>query len=137
MSQLTIARVLVIVGFIIGLTSFYQTVSHIGDPEFLLVGGDAIDHGYYHFFREAGGDIAAMAVVLLFLFCAPDNRTPITWTMAMIIALGYYAPYWVGMPFNDALAAPHMRAELAHILQAALVISGLFVARSSLQQNKD
>ena len=137
MLRLNIARALVIVGFMIGLTSLYQTVSHIGDPEFLLVGGDIIDHGYYHFFREAGGDIAAMAVVLLFLFCTAENRTSTTWAMAMLVALGYYAPYWVGMPFNESLAAPHMRAEISHSLQAALVVTGLFVARTSTIQKEN
>ena len=93
MNYLNIARGLVITGFLLGLTSFYQTISHIGDPEFLLVAGDTLNHGYYHFFREAGGDIAAMIAIVYFLFSSPRHRTPATWLMIIIIATGYYAPY--------------------------------------------
>ncbi|MFT7459790.1 MAG: hypothetical protein ACI909_002473 [Planctomycetota bacterium] len=133
MNHLIIGRVLIIAGFLLGLTSLYPTVSHIGDPEFLLAGGDVLDHGYYHFFREVGGDVAAMMVIIYFLFTSSHNRTPATWLMCFIVALGYYAPYWIGMPFNDVLGAPHMSAEISHILQAALVFTGLWTARSIIQ----
>lgn len=138
MNQLNIARILIITGFLIGLSSLYQTVSHIGNPEFLLIAGDTLNHGYYHFFREACGDIAAMITILYFLFSSPCHRTPTTWLMSFIIATGYYAPYWVGMPFNDALSAPHMRAEIAHVLQAAFVFAGLIISiRTINQEGKD
>ncbi|MEH6550006.1 MAG: hypothetical protein V7711_18265 [Pseudomonadales bacterium] len=110
-----------------------MTISHIGDPNYLVMSAETTDHSYYHFFREAGGDIAAMVIFLYFIFGPCHVRTPSTWFMAFVIALGYYAPYWVGMPFNDSLSAPHMRAELAHILQAALVLSGLLISRNAPQ----
>lgn len=134
MNKLTLARTLVILGFTIGLASLFPIISHIGDPDFLLVGGDTVDHGYYHFFREAGGDIAAMIAVLYFLFSPSDKRNSTTWTMSFIIAVGYYAPYWAGMPFNESLAAPHISAEIGHVLQASLVFIGLIVAKQTITQ---
>ena len=131
MKKIVLARALVVAGFAVGLTSLYQTFSHIGDPDFIQVGGEALDHSYYHFFREGGGDIAAMLAILFFLFAKEENRTRTTWVMSLLVVLGYYLPYWVGMPFNVALAAPHFRAELAHILQAALVFSGVLIARAT------
>ena len=129
MNRWVFARALVAVGFLIGLTSLYQTVSHIGDPDFIQVGGETLDHAYYHFFREAGGDVAAMAVILFFLFGKRERRTTAMWTMSFIVALGYYLPYWIGMPFDQSLSAPHARAEIAHVLQATLVIAGLFLSK--------
>ena len=131
MNKIILARSLVIAGFTIGLTSLSPTLSHIGDPDFLQVGGEILDHSYYHFFREAGGDIAAMAAILFFLFARKDNRNTTGWAMSLIVALGYYLPYWVGMPFNSALAAPHWQAELSHVLQAVFVITGVIVARKA------
>ncbi len=43
--------------------------------------------------------------------------------------IGYYAPFWVGMPFIPELAAPDMRAEMAHILMTVPSVIALFLAR--------
>ncbi len=137
MNTFLLARILVTLGLAVGLTSFSQTVSHIGDPDFLQVGGDVVDHSYYHFFREAGGDVAAMAVMLLFLHGPKRFRTREAWLMSLVVALGYYLPYWVGMPFNDALRAPNTTAEIAHVLQASLVLVGLMLAGKALHADRD
>ena len=45
-----------------------ETVGHIGNPDFAISGYPlAPEHSWYHFFRGACGDVAKMAVFLLFL----------------------------------------------------------------------
>ena len=84
LKSLLAARILVVTGFLVGLTSFSATVSHIGDPNFLLVGSDPADHGYYHFFRELGGDVAAMIIVLFVLFRSSE-LTRALWIVALLL----------------------------------------------------
>jgi hypothetical protein len=130
-TRLNIARALVVTGFAIGLTSFSATWSHIGDPNYLLPPGyeNGPTHGWYHALREVAGDVAAMSVVLFVFFGRPQDRTRATWLICLIVVIGYYAPYWVGMPFNRALGAPNLVAEVSHVLQGLGVVSGVCVAR--------
>jgi hypothetical protein len=130
-TRLNVARVLVVTGFTIGLTSFSATFSHIGDPNYLLPPAfeNGETHGWYHALREVMGDVAAMGVVLFVFFGKPEDRTPATWWICLALVVGYYAPYWVGLPFNPALGAPNFAAEVSHILQALAVVSGVLVAR--------
>jgi hypothetical protein len=130
-TRLNIARILVVIGFAIGLTSFSATFSHIGDPNYLLPPGyeNGQTHGWYHALREVAGDVAAMGVVLFVFFGRPQDRNLATWWICLIVVVGYYAPYWVGMPFNPALGAPSLMVEVSHVLQALTVVSGVFVAR--------
>ena len=131
MLRLNIARVLVVVGLAIGLESLSATFSHIGDPLFTnspeMFGGAT--HAWYHALREGVGDVATILLLLLVFFGNKSLRTSGTWWLALVAMVGYYAPFWVGMPFNAALAAPNMEAELRHIAQAAAPILGLFLAR--------
>jgi hypothetical protein len=75
------------------------------------------------------GDVATILVLLLLFFGSPSFRTSGTWWVALILMIGYYSPFWIGMPFNSALAAPTLEAELRHIAQAAIPLAALFVAR--------
>ena len=93
------ARGLVIAGFVLGHTPISSTFNHIGDERFS-------GHTWYHFFREGVGDLAAMTAVLVILFIAPRMRNPAMWWLMLISLLGMLAPFWIGMPFNPALAAP-------------------------------
>jgi hypothetical protein len=131
MTRINVARILVVTGFAIGLTSLSATFSHIGDPTYLLPPAyeNGQTHGWYHALREALGDVAAMGVVLFVFFGRPRDRNAATWWICFIVVVGYYAPYWVGMPFNPALGAPSFAAEISHVLQAFTVLTGLFVAR--------
>lgn len=135
MSRLNIARVLLVIGLGIGLESLLATFSHIGDPAFAgqaeLFGGPT--HTWYHALREGVGDVAAVAVLLLIFFGKPMFRSAATWWVALVVLLGYYAPFWVGMPFNPALAAPTLEAEIRHIVQAALPVGALFLAKREFQ----
>jgi len=137
MTRLNIARTLVAVGLLIGLESLYATFTHIGDPLFILPAefGGGTSHAWYHALREAVGDVATISVLLLVLFGSPSFRYTGTWWICLIVMFGYYAPFWVGMPFNSALAAPTLEAELRHIAQAAFPLIGLFVARQDFVAN--
>lgn len=131
MTQLNIARVLLVVGLGIGLGSLMATFSHIGDPAFAgqaeLFGGPS--HTWYHALREGVGDVGAIAVLLLIFFGKAQFRSAATWWIALVVLIGYYAPFWVGMPFNPTLAAPDLETEIRHIVQAVLPLAALFLAR--------
>ena len=131
MSRLNIARILVTIGLLVGLQSLYATFTHIGDPLFILPSGfgGGTTHAWYHALREAVGDIATISVLLLVFFGTPSFRNAGTWWICLILMIGYYSPFWVGMPFNSALAAPTLDAELRHIAQAAIPLIALFIAR--------
>lgn len=131
MDKLNIARILVVLGLAVGLGSLSATFSHIGDPLFTnspeMFGGST--HAWYHALREAVGDVATIVLLLVVFFGSSTFRTKGTWWLALIAMIGYYAPFWVGMPFNSALAAPDLESELRHIAQAAAPLIGLFLAR--------
>ncbi len=132
MMRLTIGRILLIIGLIIGLKSWQMTIQHVGDPTYILISEftKGSTHAWYHAFREAIGDLAAMVILLLTFLGGVSCRTPITWYNCLILMVGYYAPFWIGTPFVPELAAPHMKAEIIHILMAFFPTVGLFVSRS-------
>ena len=135
-TRLNIARSLLVFGFLYGMTSLFATFDHIGDPAYLVQesfgGGQA--HSSYHALREAFGDIATLVVVLFLFFANARVRQPVTWWICLVLLLGYYLPYWAGMPFMQELAAPSLQAELNHIIQAAFAMAGLFCARRDFFQ---
>ena len=125
--SMTTVRVLALVGFAYGFqSSLMATFNHIGNPAM------GPPHTWYHFVREVGLDIGALAGLLIILFAAPKFRTPVTWWVALVLMVGYYAPYWIGIPFMAELAPPGGllgRADWNHIIQAFLPLLGLFLAR--------
>ena len=124
------ARVLVIVGLLYGYKPISVTFSHIGKENYLLAETASIPtHSYYHYFREGVGDLAATAVILAIIFAASKFRNPAMWWIMLITMLGIYAPFWIGMPFNSDLSAPHMKAEIAHLKMAVPALIGCFLAR--------
>ena len=135
MSRLNIARALLIAGFAIGLESLFATFMHIGDPLYTVQPefGGGTTHSWYHALREGMGDVATIVVMLLLFFGPKNFRTMPTWWIGLILLFGYYSPFWIGMPFNPELAAPNLEAELRHIVQAALPLAALFVAKREFQ----
>lgn len=121
-TNLWTARVLVIIGFLAGYGSVGSTFEHIGDERFLPT------HVWYHFFREGIGDVATMVAILVILFAAPRFRTPIVWWLMLILMLGFYGPFWIGMPFMAELAAPSMTAEIVHLSMAIPAFLGWALA---------
>ena len=121
------ARILALIGFCYGLqSSFMATFNHIGNPAM----GPA--HTWYHFLREVGLDIGTLIGMLIILFAAPRFRTPVTWWVALVLMVGYYSPYWVGIPFMAELSPPGGlggSADWNHIIQAFFPLLGLFLGR--------
>jgi hypothetical protein len=131
MTRINIGRTLVLIGFLVGLTSLWSTFSHISNPNYLLpaIYDNGPGHARYHALREVFGDLAAMAVVLWVFFGKLRYRSVHGWWVCFIVLIGYYAPYWAGIPFDAELAAPSLAAEVSHSVQALAAFSGLFVAR--------
>jgi len=129
--RLNIARSLVLLGFLIGLGSLWSTFAHVGDPAYLLAPGfdGGAAHAWYHALREGLGDVAKIAVILFIFFGKPNYRNASSWWVCCILMLGYYLPFWAGMPFLAELRAPGLGAELNHVGQAAFALVGLFWAR--------
>ena len=134
-TRLNIARASLVIGLLIGLMSWTESVEHVGNADFLVPAFPlGATHAWYHVFREACGDVAKMAVFLL-LFFGPDLwRKPITWWICLILMLGYYAPFWIGEPFLPALSAPIPIAGWVHLAMAFFAFSGLALARPTFLQ---
>ena len=131
LKNLWTARILVIIGFLAGWNSLGATIGHVGSDAFLLVPDAPLaqTHSWHHFFRELGGDFGAMAAILLILFSAPRYRSPVTWWVMLILMLGFYAPFWVGVPFMSELGAPNASAEINHLSMAVPALLGALLAR--------
>ncbi len=136
--NLNIARTLLIIGLIIGLKSWWQTLFHIGDTSYTLIPEFTKGkyHAWYHAFREAIGDLSAMLILLLIFFGNKSWRTPKTWWIGLILIIGYYAPFWIGTPFVPELAAPHMTAEIIHIGMSIPPTIGLLLAKKHFFRKK-
>lgn len=135
MKQLTLSRIFVVLGLLIGLKSWWMTMQHVGDVQYALIPEftKGATHAWYHAFREALGDVAAMLVFLTIFFGSSSFRTKATWWICLIVMLGYYLPFWVGTPFLPELAAPHLKAEIIHILMAFFPLVGLLIARKDFR----
>ena len=117
------ARGLVIIGFLAAYVPVGSTFAHIGDENTRLISSST--HSWHHFFREGFGDLGT----LMILFAAPQFRNPTMWWIMLILMFGFYAPFWVGVPFMAELAAPSMSAEIAHLQTAVPAVLGCFLAR--------
>lgn len=130
LTNLWTARVLVIIGFLAGWTSLGATLDHIGNPATLLTDAAAVPtHSWHHFLRELGAQFGIMAAILVVLFVGPSQRTPASWWIMLILMLGFYLPFWIGLPFDPAYGAPSMGAELNHLAMAVPALLGAFLAR--------
>lgn len=131
LNRLNIGRALVVIGLIIGLESLRMTFVHIGDPLFTIStdhpGGTF--HSWYHVLREGVGDVGAIVALLMIMFAPANARSPWLWWIGLAIMIGYFSPFWIGMPFIEELRAPNIGAEVRHILQAAMAVIGLIIAK--------
>ncbi len=125
------ARGLVIIGFLVGYGPVGATFRHIGNDRFLLTPEATLDvtHSWHHFLREGFGDLGAMVAILIILFVVPRYRNPAMWWVMLVLMIGFYAPFWVGVPFMAELAAPSMNAEIAHLSMAVPSLLGCFLAK--------
>jgi hypothetical protein len=124
-----VGRILIIAGFLGGYNSIGATVRHLGNDGFLLVSSspNGPTHSWHHFLRELGGDFGAMAAILVIIFAAPKYQTRVIWWVMLILMIGFYAPFWVGVPFDPAYGAPNMSAEINHLMMAVPALLGCFV----------
>ena len=124
-----VGRGLIIAGFLLGYNSIGATVRHLGNDAFLLVADspNGPTHSWHHFLRELGGDFGAMAAILVIVFAAPRFRTRVAWWVMLILMIGFYAPFWVGTPFDAAYGAPNMSAEINHLMMAIPPLVGCFL----------
>jgi hypothetical protein len=129
LTNLWTARTLVIIGFLAGWGSLGATFEHIGDDSTLMTAAGVPTHSWHHFLRELGAQFAIMAAILVILSMRPQQRTPPAWWVMLILALGFYAPFWIGVPFDPAYGAPGMSAELNHLAMAVPVVLGVLLAR--------
>jgi hypothetical protein len=91
-------------------------------------------HSWHHFLRELGAQFGIMAAMLVILFMQPGQRVPAVWWVLVILALGFYGPFWIGLPFDPAYGAPSMSAELNHLAMAVPVALGVLLARRHYRQ---
>ena len=123
-----VGRSLIVIGFLAGFNSIGATVGHLGSDAFLLVSASPVGqtHSWHHFLRELGGDFGAMAAILVIIFAAPAFRSMLTWWIMLILMVGFYAPFWIGTPFDAAYGAPNMSAEINHLIMAVPSLLGCF-----------
>jgi hypothetical protein len=131
-ARLNAARALLVMGLLIGLMSWKESVGHIGNANFLVPAFPLVPtHAWYHIFREVCGDVAKMGVFLLLFFGPTHWRTAVAWWICLVLMLGYYAPFWIGEPFLRALSAPIPFAGHVHVAMALFAFVGLALARPS------
>ncbi len=134
MTRLNLARASLVIGLLIGLASWKESVGHIGNADFLVPAYPlGATHAWYHVFREVCGDVAKMVVFVLLFFGPARWRMPFTWSICLILMLGYYAPFWIGEPFLPALSAPIAVAGWAHLAMAFFAFLGLALARPAFR----
>jgi hypothetical protein len=137
MNRLIAGRALIIIGFLAGYGSIGATINHLGNDAYLLVASSGSPtHSWHHFLRELGGDFGAMAAILLIIFAPQRHRTSTTWWVMLILMIGFYAPFWIGVPFNPAYGAPSISAEINHLMMAIPTLVGCFVLRSRFRDSK-
>ena len=137
-TRLLMGRILLVAGITVGGLSWRETIDHVGSADFLVERSSlGSTHAWYHAFREACGDVAKIAVMLLIFFGSTRWRTPCTWWVGLILALGYYAPFWIGAPFLPALSAPNHVAEAIHVTMAALAFAALFLTRPAFSADEE
>lgn len=139
MNRLVVARILLVLGLSVAGVSWWMTLLQLADLALLL--SDALEKGAalagYHVFREACGALTAKAVLLILFFGPRRFRTPESWLTALLIVVGFYAPFWAAALFSEDPLAPGRPAELMHLAVAGLSIAALFLAKPFFQPVKE
>ncbi|WP_438464388.1 hypothetical protein [Marinomonas sp. PE14-40] len=123
-------RIMLALGIITGLISFWYTLEFTWTPEFqateLEIGPT---HSNYHAFREA---LLALAVNLL-LIRAAIQGTKIRfeyWATCLFMVAFYYTGWWLAWPIWG-YHAPYLGAELNHLMATVGGLVGLWIIRPS------
>lgn len=123
---MTLCRVLLVLGIIIGLPSILETLSFSWDPTFqapALRYGPT--HTNYHAFREFMLTLGALFVMLWAMFQSSAGRSRALWVAMALTALSYYGGWWIPWPLLG-LHTPNHLAELVH--EAAAFLTGAAIA---------
>lgn len=125
---MTLCRVLLVLGILVGVPSVWETLSFSWDPTFVA---PALRYGpthtNYHAFREFTLTLGALLVLLWTMFQPVGQRSRAIWTAMALTAASYYGGWWLPWPLLG-LHAPGLTAELVH--EAAALLSGAAVVLS-------
>ena len=123
-----ISRFLLCLGVMRGALSMYDTLSHTWDPAFnaptLPLGPT---HTNYHAFREFTLSVGAVAVMLYVMFQPVTKRSRTLWTVMLVMAVSYYAGWWLPGPLFG-LYAPNRVAFISHRIATILSLTSVALA---------
>lgn len=133
-NKLTIARVLIIIAFLVSLISLSKTASHLWEPSYFLPAlEEGPQHARFHFLREIMGDLGAMLTAIVILFSPERYRIKPMWWVLLIAIFFYYGAFWVGYPILG-VGAPNIAAKTVHTLMTVFGFAGVFVARQEFNR---
>lgn len=125
---MTLCRVLLVLGVVVGLPSVWETLSFSWDPTFaapaLRYGST---HTNYHAFREFTLTLGALLIMLWSMFQPAAGRSRPLWVAMMLAALFYYGGWWLPWPLLG-LRTPNLLSEFVH--EAAALLASVAVALS-------
>lgn len=128
MTRLNLARTSLVLGLLIWLMNWEESVGHTSNADFLVLGYPfGATHAWNLVFREVCRDVAKMATTLLLFFGTCRWRIPIT----LILMLGYYEPFWIGEPFLPVSSALIPIDGWGHLAMAFFALLGLGLVRPS------
>jgi hypothetical protein len=133
-SNLTLPRVLVILGMVVGAISVSQTIAHAFDDAYLIAGlDDGEEHAQYHMARETWLTIGAYAIVLIALFAPAAARTRTLWLTMLAATVGYVLAMWSG-GYTAGEWAPDTPPLIIHAVASVLLLAGVTIARRAYGQ---
>lgn len=126
---MSLSRLLLCLGVLVGSLSIYDTLSHVWDPAFhapaLPLGPT---HTNYHAFREFTLSVGAVTALLYGIFLPAGKRTRPVWVVMCVVALSYYGGWWLPWPLFG-LQVPNRVAMVDHLLATVLCLTGVGLER--------
>ncbi len=131
MNSFFLARILILIGVAVSIFNSWTIFLHVGNPDYVLIANapSSATHVWDHNFKELLGDLATIALIMLVFFGSQRFRTRESWVMIATLMAGYYAGFWIGIPFIPELAADAWTAEATHLGMAIPSVLGLILAR--------
>lgn len=125
---MTVARILLAFGLVIGLPSLWETLRFSWDPTFQA---PALRYGAsltnYHAFREFTLTLGVVAVLCWGMAQPEAGRTPALWWTMALAAMFYYGGWWLPWPLLG-LRTPNRLAEAVHVLAALCTVAAVLLA---------
>ena len=133
---LNIARILLIISVLSGLTSWLQTMSHVGDENYLVMNyPEGKYHAWFHAFRESIMDLGMMIVFVVIFFGASQWRTISIWKITLVLMIVYYLPFWTGGFFLSQLKPPSLMSEIVHSGMTIPALTALFISKKDFYKS--